>query len=383
MNCRSCGGPTREVLDLGRQPPSNSLLDRPDQSETVYPLGLERCTKCFLLQTSYDVPPALLFNDSYPYFSGQSREWVEHCKRFAIHASQRFDLNANSLVAEIGGNDGTLLKHFNCHTLNVEPSQSVAEASEAAGIETCVRRWENFELLKGADLIVGNNVLAHTPTLNDFLNSVARNLARNGIATFEFPWVLNLLEQCQFDTIYHEHYSYLSLSALMPAFMRHGLRIFDVEELPTHGGSLRIYVGRKQEARPSVERFLGRESALSNVRTYETFRRRACVCRDAFRRFVDDTPNLYGYGAAAKGNTLQNWAKVEGIQAVGDTTSAKQGKYLPGSHIPVISEQALIDAQPKTVWVIPWNWKGEIIAKLRPKLPQTRFVTAIPTLEFS
>jgi hypothetical protein len=371
----------KEILDLGLMPPSNALLSSPEAPEQAYELQAVVCTKCHLMQTSFDVPPEVLFNDEYPYFSGQSQDWVEHCHRFSIHAQKRFNLTPESLVVEIGGNDGTQLKGFNCHTLNVEPSRSVAEASRQAGIETRECRWEEVRGLQ-ADLIVGNNVLAHTPTLNEFINAVAENLKPSGVASFEFPWVLNLLQGGQFDTIYHEHYSYLSLTAVLPAFLRHGLHVFDVEQLSTHGGSLRIYVRHALNERESVGRFMARESPLMNDRTYQMFRRNACVCRDTFRRFVEDTPKLYGYGAAAKGNTLLNWAHITQIEAVGDTTPAKQGKYLPGSHIPVISEQALIERQPRTLWVIPWNWKREIVAKLRPRLPQTRFVTAIPTLEF-
>jgi hypothetical protein len=236
----------REVLDLGFQPPSNALLDRADQIEPTYPLGVVYCERCSLMQTSFDVPPEFLFNERYPYFSGQSAEWREHCRDFAVMARARFGLNIGSFVIEIGGNDGTLLKEFGfCSTLNIEPSRSVAEAARRAGVNTWIGAWEDYRDGRAADLVIANNVLAHTPRINEFVASIAFNLARGGVCTLEFPWLVTLLKECQFDTIYHEHYSYLSLTALMPLFERHGLAIFDVERLPTHGGSLRVYAAHR------------------------------------------------------------------------------------------------------------------------------------------
>lgn len=360
-------------------PPSNSLLSFPDAEEQSYELALMRCERCSLLQTSFDVPPEKLFNDDYPYFSGQSLQWVGHCARYADSIFHRLKLGKDSLVVEIGGNDGTLLKEFpHCHTLNVEPSRSVAWASRQAGIETRITSWERVQGLR-ADLIVGNNVLAHTPQINQFVSAVSANLKLSGLATFEFPWVVNLIDQTQFDTIYHEHYSYLSLTALEPLFWRHGLQIFEAEELQTHGGSLRIYVRHMRDELANLDGFKAREQELSDSVTYERFRDRSEILRDRFRDFVDQTHGLYAYGAAAKGNTLLNWCGVTqaDIEAVGDTTPAKQGKYLPGSHIPVVSEGVMVASNPQTVAILPWNWKQEIVMKLSGKLPDTQFVTVM------
>lgn len=375
--CRSCNGPLREVLDLGVQPPANALLDRSDSPEQHYPLILMACKGCLLLQTSFDVPPEKLFNSSYPYFSGQSRQWVEHCREYAKKVTERFALDGKSFVIEIGGNDGTLLKEFRfCYTVNVEPSASVATASAAYGIDTVETRWEEFESRWPADLIIGNNVLAHTPNINGFVASIERNLAPNGIVTLEFPWVVNLLRECQFDTVYHEHYSYLSLTALIPLFRRHGLTIFDVQRIPTHGGSLCVYAARRPTA-ADLASVLSEERLLREPKVFTSFRERALSVRDAVRVFVRSSKPLYAYGAAAKGNTLLNWCGItsKDILAVADTTPAKQGKWLPGSHIPVISEERLLEIQPPTVLILPWNWQSEITAKLSPKMPNTTFVS--------
>lgn len=377
MNCRSCGGHTREVLDLGKQPPSNALLDRADSPEHSYPLGIEVCKDCCIIQTTFHVEPDLLFNSKYPYFSGQSQQWVEHCREYAKKVTERFQLSDKSYVLEIGGNDGTLLKEFRfCYTVNVEPSASVASASAADGIDTVEERWEQFESRWPADLIIGNNVLAHTPDINGFVASIERNLASNGIVTLEFPWVVNLLKECQFDTIYHEHYSYLSLTALIPLLRRHGLTIFDVERIPTHGGSLRVYAARRPIA-ADLSGILKEEEILKDEQIYRTFRERALGIRDALRRFLRKSLPIYAYGAAAKGNTLLNWAVITAtdILAVADTTPAKQGKFLPGSHIPIISEERLLEVQPAAVLILAWNWRDEIICKLAPKMPKTAFYT--------
>lgn len=377
MRCRSCHGPTREVLDLGNQPPSNALLSRADSQEISYPLGIEVCKTCSLIQTTHDIAPEALFTNTYPYFSGQSQEWVKHCREYAKKVCDRFAINDKSYVIEVGGNDGTLLKEFRfCYTVNVEPSASVASASAADGIDTIEVPWETYESPWEADLIIANNVLAHTPNLNAFVASLERNLSPLGVVTIEFPWVVNLLRECQFDTIYHEHYSYLSLTALIPLLRRHGLTVFHVEQIPTHGGSLRVYAARRPIA-SDLGSVLLEEQILKEEQTYRTFRERALQVRDAFRRYLRRSLPIYACGAAAKGNTLLNWAGVTktDILAVGDTTPAKQGKFLPGSRIPIISEAELVARKPPVVLILPWNWRSEIEAKLKPQLPKTEFVT--------
>lgn len=367
MTCRACGAETLLVLDLGAQPPSNALLTHADDEENTYPLRLMRCPECCLLQTDVLVPPEELFNDSYPFLSGAVPGWGEHFRCLAGTLIERFN---PSFVVDIGGNDGTLLREFDCRTLNVEPS-GVAEVSRKAGTPTIQLRWEEYTGEK-ADLILGTNVLAHTPDLHGFVASVARNL--KGTAVFEFPWALDMLQHGQFDTIYHEHYSYLSLTALMTIFERHGLWVNDAEHLSTHGGSLRIYVSRSKYLTADVGELASAEGPLWFDRIYREFRERAEVVRDTFRIRV--RPGMYAYGAAAKGNTLLNWCGLtwKDIVAVGDSTPAKQGKYLPGSRIPIISEQEMIENDPKAVAILPWNWADGIIERLRPRLPMTEFV---------
>jgi len=391
-HCRSCGSLfLQHVIDLGDQPPSNALTLR-GEPQKAYPLSLVVCETCWLMQTGYDVPHKELFTEEYPYFSGQSEEWVAHCKKYAEEMTERLGLGPSSYVIEIGGNDGTLLKNFRCHKLNVEPCANVAAASSAAGVPTYHVPWgRHFDLLLNADLIVANNVLAHDPDINGFIGCVKRNLGRNGIATFEFPWALNLIKNAQFDTIYHEHYSYLTLTALEPLFRRHGLVVFDVDQLATHGGSLRIYVCHDRvQARyvPAEERVcavLDAERVLRDPGTYERFAEEVeWICYNAHLLVGRHGP-MWGYGAAAKGSVFLNYCGFTStsIHRIADTTAAKQGKVMPGSCIPIVPEEELIAAQPEWVLILAWNWKREIIQRLRPKLPRTKFVCAIPELTVS
>ena len=372
-----------------------------------YPLGAAVCERCCLMQTTYDVPHAELFNSDYPYFSGQSQHWVAHCQAYAGDVTQRFGLGSHSRIFEIGGNDGTLLKQFSCtkNVLNIEPSPSVAGASRANGVNTLAGLWEEFNAEARADLIIANNVMAHTPRLREFVASLAGNLAPAGVVTIEFPWIMNLINQGQFDTIYHEHYSYLSVTALTPLFAAYGLQIFDVEQLTTHGGSLRVYAmhmparGGSQVARSArIESVLEAEEPLRQRATFDLLRLRAEKARDEFKAWLapfkpqgDIFPGSYnypvaGYGAAAKAAVFLNYCRLnsDDIPFIGDTTPAKQRKYLPTSHIPIVPEEVVIGRKPKYVVIFPWNWKHEIIAKLRPQmLPDTKFVTAIPQLQIS
>lgn len=398
MKCRSCCGDCQEVLGLGEQPASNALLKSADEHEETYPLRVAVCTTCWLLQTTFDVDEKRLFSDEYPYFSGQSKQWVSHCNEFAEAAIKRFGLNDQSCVIEVGGNDGTSLLPFKGRVAgvwNIEPSKSVAAASEAAGIPV---KPYFFGTPQGqqiqADLLIANNVMAHTPNINAFAEAIHATLKPGGTATIEFPWALNLIEGVQFDTIYHEHYSYLSLRALEPLFARHRLKIYDVQELPTHGGSLRVFAHRTDVACPRVTSAVfearRREIPLTVPETYERFARRARGIREQFWDFLggryQGTEIVAGYGAAAKGNTFLNFCQLnrQDIPFVADTTPAKIFKFLPGSRIQIVSEKMLIEERPKYVLILPWNWRDEIVEKLGViRSWGGRFVTAIPELKIT
>ena len=384
--CRACGAPIAPILDLGVQPAANALLKTRDEPQARYPLRAAICSGCTLMQVDWDVPHAELFNRDYPYFSGQSTQWVEHCRAYAEMAWERFSLDSTDLVLEVGSNDGTLLQFFKgrCRIAGVDTSESVAKFANERGIPTTTAEFTRRIHWPRADLIIANNVLAHTPDINEFAATLAATLEIQGIATIEFPWVLHLVEEGQFDTIYHEHYSYLSVTALQILFKRHGLHIFDVEQLPTHGGSLRVYLCPDQvRQEPSVAEAIEREKGIR----YQDLSVTAQRCRREFMDFAINSRSapLWAYGAAAKGNTFLNYCEAlelpANIRAVGDTTPAKQGKFLPGTRIPVVSEDALLAMKPDHILILPWNWKTEIIAKLRGRGYAGKFVTAIPKLE--
>ena len=385
--CRACGGPLRIFLDLGEQPPSNALKLSATEVERKYPLRIAVCETCWLTQLDYDVPPAELFGDAYPYFSGQSKTWVRHCEDYVDMAINRFDLDGCSHVLEVGGNDGTLLKNLTgrCWATNVEPSNSCALVSRAAGVATVCAPFEDYRG-SPADLIVANNVLAHTPDLHGFAAALLRTLRKSGTATIEFPHVLNLFLGLQFDTIYHEHYSYLALRPLEKLFGGYGLEVYDVEKLDTHGGSLRLYVGHKgvHEVHSHVHTLRYEEQILDKALLYDNFELRVLKVKRQFLNFIAHNAGIVAYGAAAKGNTFLNYcgAGRTRIKMVGDTTPAKIGKYLPGSGIPIVSEAQLLEANPDLVLILAWNWREEIAERL--KVIRTwggHFVTAIPTLE--
>jgi SAM-dependent methyltransferase len=385
--CRSCAGPVRQFMDLGMQPASNALLSTCYGSEKLWPLKAGFCEECELIQTMTDILPAELFTNEYPYFSGQSAHWVKHCAEYVNMITKRLGLSKDSVVIEIGGNDGTLLKNFGfwaagdqfvgqvARAINIEPSKSVAEASAANGVETWQQYW-SVERQKSAlqvpqaDLIIANNVMAHTPDLNGFAQALWETLKPGGTATIEFPWALNMLNETQFDTIYHEHYSYLSLTALIHLFQRHKLQIYDVESLLTHGGSLRAYVHRTDVACPRVTEKVNRavNKERGNKDYLEVFEARAKNIRNAFWDFCGENSfrEIYGYGAAAKGNTFLNYCKIDSgdIQFVGDTTPAKIGKFLPGTRIEIVSEETLLKMKPERVLILPWNWSEEIRERL-------------------
>lgn len=405
MNCRHCSGPLRHTfLDLGFAPPSNAYLTAADlaRPEIYYPLRAMVCDNCWLVQTEDYARADELFSADYAYFSSTSSSWVAHAKSYCRLVVERFGLGHHSQVVEVASNDGYLLRNFveaGIPCLGIEPTASTAAAAEAAGIP--VLRDFFTEALgrnltldgRGADLIIGNNVYAHVPDINDFTRGLAALLKPEGIVTLEFPHLLQLIGHTQFDTVYHEHFSYLSLSAVGRIFAAAGLRVWDVEELLTHGGSLRIYGCHAASARETTARVVEllereRQAGLLQLDTYTTFQGRADRVKQDLLAFLIEQKRkgkkVAAYGAAAKGNTLLNYAGVKPdlLPYVCDAASAKQGKFLPGSHIPIRAPEDLRDDPPDFVLILPWN----IAAEVREQLADlgdggARFVTAIPELQ--
>ena len=408
MNCRHCNATlTLPLIDLGFAPPSNAYLSEKQlqQPEKKYPLRVLVCQSCWLVQTEDFAQAHELFDADYAYFSSFSSTWLEHAKRYANEVSARFNLASSSHVVEIAANDGYLLQYFkaaNIPCTGVEPTASTATAARAKGIHI-VQEFFGVALAnilvsqgKQADLTAANNVLAHVPDINDFVAGFAVLLKPNGVATFEFPHLMQLMALNQFDTIYHEHFSYLSLTAVQRIFAANGLTIFDVEEHPTHGGSLRVFAQRsdtgKQPVSDRVIKVIHTEDAIG-IQTesyYLAFQARAEKVKDDFVHFLADAKRqgktVAAYGAAAKGNTLMNFAKLGAdlIQYVVDKNPAKQGKFMPGSHIPIVSPEALQSQRPDYLVILPWNIADEVkqqntaLTKLR-----TQFVTAVPKLEIA
>jgi SAM-dependent methyltransferase len=402
--CRACGGRlTVTMADLGLQPASNAFIVSLDtvHEEKRYPLRAKVCESCKLVQVDYDVAPQELFGN-YVYFSSYSDDWLDHAKEYCDMARRRFGLGSESLVVELASNDGYLLKNFinmGVPVLGIDPSDTVAAAAENIGVPTMVEFFgENLaKQLVGdgrqADLIIANNVLAHVPLLNDFVAGMALLLKPNGTVTIEFPHLLELIEHVEFDTIYHEHYSYISLYAIEQVFNRHGLRLFDVERLPTHGGSLRIFAAHSHRTDLQDSALLrevrAQESAagLADLSTYLRFAERVEDCRRSLLEFLKQAKRegkvIAAYGAAAKGNTLLNFCGVTpaDISQVADRNPHKQSKYLPGTHIPVVSPEALLQSKPDYVLILPWNLQEEIRQQLREiKEWGGRFVTPVPVV---
>lgn len=384
MKCRHCKSEVNlSFVDLGNAPPSNAYLDVAalDAPETWYPLKVLVCENCWLVQTKDYAHFAELFSADYAYFSSFSATWLLHAERYVGDMAQRFSLDANSLVIEVAANDGYLLQYAKVRgirCIGVEPTASTAMAAREKGIEV-VQEFFGTKLADRmhrqrleADLMVANNVLAHVPDINDFVAGFALLLKPDGVATFEFPHLLNLVRESQFDTIYHEHFSYLSLSAVQRIFERNGLGVFDAEELSTHGGSLRVFAQRADTGRRSVsERLLRlRETEIkSGVETshfYSDFQRKAEKVKNDFLTFLlqerGNGKRIAAYGAAAKGNTLLNFAGVRSdlISFVVDQNPAKQNKYMPGSRIPILAESQIHEHKPDYVVILPWNLSAEI-----------------------
>jgi len=400
--CRACGGRLAVTMaDLGMQPPSNAFLASlaDARNEKRYPLRAKVCESCKLVQVDYDVAPEELFGN-YVYFSSYSDEWLAHAKVYCEMARRRFSLDETSLVVELASNDGYLLKNFlqmGIPVLGIDPSDTVALAASEVGVPTLVEFFGEALANKlaaesgRADLIIGNNVMAHVPLLNDFVAGIAVLLKPEGTVTIEFPHLLTLIEHVEFDTIYHEHYSYFSLFASEQVFARHGLRIYDVEELPTHGGSLRIFASHAGRAHIDDSAALvavrRQESAagLPDLHTYSRFAERVEDCRRSLLTFFAaakrEGKTVAAYGAAAKGNTLLNFCGVTraDISMVADRNPHKQAKLLPGTHIPVVSPEELMRAKPDYVLILPWNLQDEIRRQLHGVTAWGgKFVTPVP-----
>jgi SAM-dependent methyltransferase len=401
-NCRFCDASLTDVFaDLGMSPLANSYLKREQLAamEPFYPLRAWVCGSCRLVQLEEFQTPAGIFSD-YAYFSSYSTSWLAHAKRYVEQVSERFQFGPHSQAIEVASNDGYLLQYFRergVRVLGIEPACNVAAAAVEKGIPT---RCEFFGretaarlVAEGiqADLLIGNNVYAHVPDLHSFTEGIATILKPGGIVTLEFPHLLRLMRESQFDTIYHEHFSYFSLLVVQRVFERHGLRIFDVEELPTHGGSLRVFGTRSDRAvSPSVASVLGGERAagLDGTDAYRTFARGVVDVKCALLAFLIEARNagrtVVGYGAPAKGNTLLNYCGVgpELLPYTVDLSPHKQGLYLPGTHIPIAAPERIAETQPDYVLILPWNLKAEITGQMRHVREWGgQFVTAIPSLE--
>ena len=383
LACRFCGETLHTgFADLGETPLANSYLDNadPDAADPRYPLHAHVCDGCFLVQVEDVVPAEEIFSD-YAYFSSFSTSWVAHAEAYTKMATKRFGLDTSSSVIEVASNDGYLLQHFvaaGIPALGIEPAVNVAKTAEANGVPT-MAAFFGLELAKTlraeetqADLLLGNNVLAHVPDINGFVAGLAHLLSEHGVLTMEFPHLARLIEDAQFDTIYHEHFSCFSLLVVEKVFARHGLRLFDVEELPTHGGSLRIFASQSDgDVRPEEDGLLKvrrdeTAMALDRVENYAGFQIRVEAIRDGLLAFLvraqADGKTVAAYGAAAKGNTLLNYCGVDSTQInfVADISDQKQGKFLPGSRIPIVSPERLRDTKPDFVLILPWNLKREI-----------------------
>jgi len=392
--CRHCGSPLEHtVIDLGHQPPSNAYLSAEQLlgPEITYPLQVHVCTNCWLVQLPAHAAADELFTADYAYFSSTSSSWCAHAERFVADAVKRLGLGADSKVVELASNDGYLLQFVQQRgipCLGIEPTHATAEAARGKGIETIERFFGVVlaEELEQADLVVANNVLAHVPDINDFVSGIARLLKPQGRASIEFPHLLRLLLGNQFDTIYHEHYSYLSLRVVQRIAEAAGLEVVDVDQLPTHGGSLRVWLAHKGSTKPTpaVAAVVADETkaGLESLEAYMDFQRRAEAAKDGLLEFLLHAKQkgkiVLGYGAAAKGNTLLNYAgiKADLLPAVADQAKSKQGKFLPGSHIPILPPSQLLQLKSDKILVLPWN----LISEIKSELKGISLVTAIPVL---
>jgi len=404
MNCRHCHQPLEHVfLDLGYAPPSNAYLSKADltKPERYYPLKLFVCGHCWLVQTEDYAQADELFSHDYAYFSSVSQSWLAHAASYAEMITKRLGLNKNSHVIEVAANDGYLLKNFvaaGIPCLGVEPTASTAAAAEKLGVPI-LREFFGQTLAnqlvsdgKQADLILGNNVFAHVPDINDFAAGLKTALKQGGTVTLEFPHLMRLIEHAQFDTVYHEHFSYLSLYSVSQVFARAGLRVCDVEELPTHGGSLRVYGCHAEDDRQTadtVPALLAEESrrGMRSLQTYQAFQLRADRVKDDLLLFLIEQKRagkrVAAYGAAAKGCTLLNYAgiKPDLLSYVCDAAPSKQGKYLPGTHIPIEHPDLLRERKPDIVLILPWNIQAEVMQQMAHiRECGGKFAVAVPSI---
>jgi SAM-dependent methyltransferase len=399
LTCRFCRAPLSQVVvDLGSSPPANSLIGPADPEPPSFPLCVYVCQRCHLVQLPQYQTAAEIFSD-YLYLASYSTSWTEHVRSYAGMARQRFGLNSGSFVVEIASNDGALLKHFveaGVPALGIEPAANVAALAVAAGVPT-LSEFFGAALAarlasdgKRADLLVANNVLAHVPDINDFVEGIKLALKPAGVATLEFPHLLRLIERTEFDTIYHEHFSYLSLSCAQAILASHGLMIFDVDELSTHGGSLRIYAALA-ESRPAIApacaRIAGEEqdAGLNGIQAYEAFAQRVHAAKQSFLEFLKTAAaqgkSIAGYGAPAKAVTLLNYCGVgvDRIPYTVDRNPLKQGKLIPGARIPIFPPEKIMQTRPDYVVIFPWNIRDEVVAQMSGiRAWGGRFVVPIP-----
>jgi len=384
--CRFCGAPLEHVFaDLGMSPVANDNvpLDQANAMEPFFPLCALVCSQCFLVQLAPFETEKPLFREDYAYFSSFSTSWLEHCRRYTEEMTERLGLDDTSQVIELASNDGYLLQYFKdagIPVLGIEPTENTAQVALGKGIPTRVEFWgadtaRSVAEETQADLLLGNNVLAHVPDINDFVAGMRIALKDRGTITIEFPHLLKLIELNQWDTIYHEHYSYLSFGTVGRVFQAHGLRLFDVQELPTHGGSLRIFGCHEDDERPrsgAAGELLERERAagLEDVQTYLDYGARVVADKREILEFLIDLKaagnSIAGYGAAAKGNTLLNYCGVgrDFLDFTCDANPHKQGHVLPGTHIPILSPDAIAQRRPDVVLILPWNIKDEVMQQL-------------------
>jgi SAM-dependent methyltransferase len=402
--CRLCQSPLETTfVDLGMSPLCESFLaaDQIDQMEPYFPLHVLVCEKCFLVQLQEYVKPEHIFTE-YAYFSGYSTSWVEHARKYCLMIKERLNLGPSSQVYEIASNDGYLLQHFlplNVPVMGIEPAANVAEAAREKNVPTLVEFF-GLQLAKRlisegrkADLIIGNNVLAQVPDLNDFTAGMAHLLAPNGVITLEFPHLERLIDENQFDTIYHEHFSYFSLVTIDRLAAKHGLKVFDVEHLSTHGGSLRVYLCRVDAAHatlPSVNALLAHERAIGfeDIESYTRFSTSVHHTKRELLSFLikckEEGKKLCGYGAPGKGNTLLNYCGIgpDFLDFTVDRNPYKHGRFTPGMHIPICPVSAIDEARPDYLLILPWNLKNEIVAQMRSVGDWgCKFIIPIPTVQ--
>lgn len=404
-HCRLCNLPLRHLfVDLGKSPLCESFLseERLNHMEPFYPLRVWVCEGCLLVQLEEYVASEAIFRD-YAYFSSYSESWLEHARRYTKMVVDRFELNPRSFVVEAASNDGYLLRNFverGIPCLGVEPARNVAAAAEEIGVPTLTeffgtRLGETMAEREGRpDLFIGNNVLAQVPDLNDFVGGVSALLAPEGVATFEFPHLLKLVAEVQFDTIYHEHYSYFSLLSISEAFSRHGLTVFDVDQIPTHGGSLRIYLQHAESgpnpvgSRVTALEAMEEEEGLRNLTYYQSFGERVEAVKRKLLRFLIEAKEagktVAGYGAPGKGNTLLNYCGIRAdlLAFTVDRSPHKQGLFLPGTHIPIFEPSKIDQVRPDYLLILPWNLKEEIMSQMAHiREWGGRFVVPIPEAE--